>query len=388
MRLSLLAALLLLLAIAGESIRAAANPLTFNVTRVGHTSTYRASSPGETFTGSLKSVVERATRSLHGDGGGRVFFAAGRFDLGSASFEIADVTGIVFAGRGIDVTIIRNWTGAAADTEVFDMSRSDRITVSGMTISAGGPRRSTSDAIDFDGGDDSVVRRVKIIAARGRGIVFDGKDAPSATGGTADRNLVRDCVITGVRGDGIQLLASNNNRVENCRIFAVGGSGINVNKASSSADQRNKSSNRNRIIGNTISNAGAHGIRIHSGNRNLISRNRVLNSSDDGPGRDGINLSSSNSVVCNDNIVRFNTATDNQSPKTQRYGLNIASPECHRTVVRDNNFAGNLVGAIRDLGSNTTVRARAAESSAWAGGRPSLPSREAPRRSWRPTATM
>ena len=90
-----------------------------------------------------------------------------------------------------------------------------------------GTDRSTSDALDFDGGDEIVVERVKVTGSRGRGIIFDGKDA----GQTADNNVVRDCVVTNVPGDGIQLLGSNNNLIENCTITNVGSMGIRVNRA-------------------------------------------------------------------------------------------------------------------------------------------------------------
>jgi hypothetical protein len=55
--------------------------------------------------------------------------------------------------------------------------------------------------------------------------------------------------------------------------------------------------------------------------------------------------------------VANNTATDNQTPKTQRYGLNIGSSLCNRTVVGPgDNFAGNLTRDIRNLGTGTIFR--------------------------------
>ncbi|MPZ22717.1 MAG: serine hydrolase, partial [Dehalococcoidia bacterium] len=352
------AALLLLAAGISRDIAhpvGAASP-TFQVTREGNTSTYHATSSTstESFSGSLKFVVEEATYWLDADGGGSLVFAAGDFNLGSDWLEIEAVSDIVYAGQGIDVTTIRNSTSESRDTEVFDFGGGvDRITIRDMTVSAGGSQRNTSDAIDFDGGDDSVVERVKIVASRGRGIVFDGKDDVPTAGGTADGNIVRDCIITGVPQDGIQLLASNGNRIENCQIFDTGGHGINVNKSSTSADQPDKPSNDNLVLGNTITNAGQHGIRIRSGSRNVLSGNTVLDSSDDVSSRDGINLVSDDSIVCDDNLIELNTASDNQSPKTQRYGLNISSSECHRTLVDNNDFAGNRIAEINDNGTDT-----------------------------------
>ena len=53
-------------------------------------------------------------------------------------------------------------------------------------------------------------------------------------------------------------------------------------------------------------------------------------------------------------MVSNNIATDNQPVKTQKYGLNIASSLCNRTVVGPgNDFAGNLTAPVRDLGTGT-----------------------------------
>ena len=357
LRLRLLAGLLVLLVSAcgqrpvNPTLETLAGP-TFTVRRAG--STYTAESGTTTYSGTLKSVVQSAANELTRLGGGTVGFGAGDYDLGADNFEFYDVTDVAFIGQGIDVTSLRNSSDAAKDTEPFDCTRCDRLTIRNMTVSAGGSLRSTSDALDFDGGDDILIDSVKVTEARGRGIVFDGKGNPAAGLGTADRNVVRNCVIMGgVPSDGISLLASNNNRVENCQITDVGGTGIYATKASATTDQPNKPSNDNVISGNRIENAGRNGIAVNSGNRNLITGNTVLNSSDNTAGLDGIRLSSTDGVACNDNRVESNTATDNQTPKTQRYGLHISSANCNRTVVGSNTFAGNLTGTIRDVGTGT-----------------------------------
>ncbi len=365
---AILRAFILLLLVVGQSNGALAQFLdkpdqpvsitgpTFDIWREGVTSTYHADSSGVNFTGTLKYVVESAVEELKLVGGGSVIFQAGDFDLGSDWFEIIDATDVIFAGQGIDVTFLQNFTIVDADTEPFDMSRSDRITIRDMTVSAGGTERTTSDAIDFDGGDDNIVERVKVTSARGRGIIFDGKDAVEVSGGTADRNVVRDCIITGANRDGIQLLASNDNLIENCHIFDVGGDGIRVHKAESTAAQPNKPSNDNIIRNNLVENAGTQGIRVHAGNRNVISNNTVLNSSNAAVNQDGIRIESSNALSCDDNVVQLNTATDDQVIKTQAYGLRIYNSECNRTVVSDNDFSGNLLGEIRDDGTDTIYR--------------------------------
>lgn len=316
----------------------------------GSGSTYEAAEPtaGTTYSGTLESVVESAVGAL-GNSGGTIAFAEGVFDLGSDVLDLRDVVDVTFEGQGIDATVIQNFSDAAADTEPFSFTGSSGVAIRDLTVSAGGAARSTSDAVELDGSNDSLVERVKIISSRSRGIVMDGKDA----GVTADGNVVRDCVIDGVPGDGIELLASSGNRIESCTIANVGGHGVQVNKASASADQPHKQSNDNVLSGNTIDQAGRDGVDVNSGARNQIVGNTITNSSDDASSRDGIRILSSNSVNCDDNVVDGNVARDDQDPRTQTYGLAITSALCHRTVVTDNDFRFNRVGEIKDLGTAT-----------------------------------
>jgi parallel beta-helix repeat protein len=147
-------------------------------------------------------------------------------DLGADYFRLEQVSDIIVEGQGMDVTTIRNFTNASADTEPFNFSGAFRFTIRDLTVSAGGAVRTTSDAIDFDEGNDSLVERVKIIASRGKGIIFDGKNA----GWTSSGNVVRNCIITGTANDGIQFLGSSNNRVEGCTISNNAADGIEATK--------------------------------------------------------------------------------------------------------------------------------------------------------------
>jgi parallel beta-helix repeat protein len=153
--------------------------------------------------------------------------------------------------------------------------------------------------------------------------VFDGKDA----GATAESNTVRNCEITGIPGAGVEFLASSRNTVTGCDITKVGGPGIYAHQSSASAPQPSKKSSNNGISGNTLKEAGRDGVYISNGDRNQIVNNTISNSN-----RDGIRINSVVSgLTCDDNIVSGNTATDNQTPKKQAYGLNIASALCNRT---------------------------------------------------------
>jgi parallel beta-helix repeat protein len=324
------------------------SPTHFSVRQEG--SNYVAQSQTKTYTGGLKTVVESAVyNDLKPAGGGTVTFQAGVFDLGTTYFRLEEVSDITFEGQGMDVTTIQNYTTESHDTEPFNFKGATRVTIRDLTVMAGGNPRTTSDAIDFDKGNDSLVQRVKITYSRGKGIIFDGKDA----GWTSQGNTVLDCDISGTNNDGIQFLASSNNRVEGCFIHDTVKDGIEATKSQSNAPQPHKKSNDNVIIGNIIDNAGQNGVRIHSSDRNQITGNQITNSSDDTANQDGIRIICDESITGDDNRVEGNTATDNQATKTQAYGLNIANSICNRTFVGTNNFTGNKTGAISDVGTNT-----------------------------------
>jgi parallel beta-helix repeat protein len=313
---------------------------------------YQAVSGTIIYTGALKSVGERAVAELlRSSGGGTVQFSSGTFDFGAEYFKFENIHDIDFVGAGIDQTIIRNSNNSASDTEPFNFSGTDRVKIREMTVIAGGTARTTSDALDFDKGNNSLVENVKISGSRARAIVFDGKNKDW----TANGNTVRGCIIQNVPGSGIEFLASSNNTVSGCTITGTGRFGIDIKLSSSTADQPNKKSSNNTITGNTIDQAGQDGVYVNTGDDNRITDNLITNSSDDVTGRSGIRISSSVSGLgCDDNVVSGNTATDNQATKTQTYGLYIASSLCNRTVVGPgNDFAGNRVASIRNLGTNT-----------------------------------
>src|SRR5215211_1040897 len=340
----------------------AVSPTTYEVSKSGSTQYIAKPDPdgpaGPSYgPGTLKSVVESAVANLEQTAGpgqeGTVEFKGSDpsctaaqpcvFDLGSAFFKFENIHDLIFKSdvdpdNGRPITMLRNSSGAAADTEPFNVTGADRVTVQDMIISAGGVARSTSDALDFDKGNHVTIERVKVTSSRATGIIFDGKN----TGWTADNNIIRDCIITGVPKHGIELLASRNNRVEGCTVTGVGGNGIYADKASTQAPQPNKKSNDNTIIDNVVDESGQNGIAVNSGDRNVITGNTVTNSSNLVTSRDGIRIFSSDSIGCDDNSVSGNTATDNQAVKTQKYGLNIVSSLCNGTVVGSNNFAGNL----------------------------------------------
>jgi uncharacterized repeat protein (TIGR01451 family) len=328
-------------------------PTRYDVTRDGTTYTATADVGGTSFTGTLKFAVENAMSHLHGLGGGTIGFGNGVYDLENSWLEVRAVRNITFEGQGMGATVIQNSSGLATDTEPFDSSGSWNIVIRDMEVIASGTPKSTSDVIDFDGGNHNLVERVEITGSRSRGIIFDGKDITSGTPRTADHNIVRDCVISGLPSHGIQLLAASHNRVEGCTITDVGGYGIQIAKSSPTSEQSNKKSTENVLTGNHIENAGLDGVSVTSSDRNEIVQNTILNSSDDAPGTSGVSIFASDSISCDDNVVSDNVATDDQATQTQVYGLDISDGLCRRNVVSGNDFSGNRIAPIRDLGTDT-----------------------------------
>jgi Right handed beta helix region len=192
-------------------------------------STYQAvGSTGNTITGTLRFVVQNAAADPEGFGGGTVQFTTGTSDLGGDFFRFDELHGVAFDGAGMNATVIRNNSSTAADTEPFNFTGAFNITVSDLTVVAQAAPRTTSDAMDFDKGNDVVIERVKITTSRGRGIVFDGKNS----NWTSLSNEVHDCVIDGLPGDGMELLTCSDNLVEGCTITNTGGHGIQSVKSS------------------------------------------------------------------------------------------------------------------------------------------------------------
>jgi parallel beta-helix repeat protein len=339
---------------------AGTGPSPYDITKLATPpNTYQARSavaPNTTFTGTLKSVVERAVSDL-GSAGGQIRFAAGTFDLGAEFFNLDGIANVDFVGATTATTIIQNNSSAAADTEPFNFSGVNRVKIRNMTIAARGPLRTTSDAIDFDNGSDNLVENVAVTAARGRAIIFDGKN----TGFVSLRNTIRGCTIglaTGaptILSDGIELLGSSEAVIENCTINNVAGHGIQVTKSSTTAGQPNKQSNNNIIRNNVIDNSGQDGINVNSSNGNQMLNNTVRNSANITQSRDGIRIGAADNIACNANRVAGNTSTDNQTTKTQKYGVHIQSPLCNATqVALNNNLAGNLTADLKDSGTGTT----------------------------------
>ena len=221
-----------------------------------------------------------------------------------------------------------------------------------MTVFAGGTARSTSDAIDFDRGNHSVVENVKVSGSRGRGIVFDGKNA----GWSSTGNRVTNCIIVGVPSDGIELLASSFNRIEGCTITDAGGHGIQMTKSSTIADQPNKKSNNNVVTGNTVTNSGLDGINVNSATQ---TSSRATACSTTRTCRPDVTASASAPPTTSRATTTRCGATPRPTTRRRRHrptGVRIASPLCNQTIVADNTLSGNKTGALLDQGTGSIIQ--------------------------------
>ncbi len=315
--------------------------------------TYTATTPAGVVASSnaaLKTVMDAIKGA-----GVKIQFGAGIFDYGADHTTFNTLDGIEFWGMGIDTTFVSNSQNDAADTEPFSFTRCNNVVIRDMTVSAGGTARSSSDALDNDGGSGWLVERVKITASRARGIAMDGKDP----GAVADSNIIRDCIISGTQGstagDGIELLATTNCIVERNTITSVAAHGIQISKGATILGTK---ATGNIIRNNTIVLAGRDGVNIISCDSNEIRNNSILNSATVTASKDGIRIETADTVVANGNITDGNTCTDDRTPKRQRYGVNISPTlaiEANNNQITNNVLSGNLTGNYNDGGTSTVI---------------------------------
>ena len=269
---------------------------------------------------------------------------------GAGNVVITSRTDVQVSGAGMDVTFVTNNTSVAQDLEPFSFEHADRSQVRDMTIAALGPARTTSDALDFDDSDDVVVERVKVTASRGRGIVFDGKDAKAGVNLTSLRNVVRDCIVTGAQGHGIEFLAAEDGQAINNVCFGNTRAGCSINRRPSTS----RISKRITVTGGQFRGNGEDGITITESHDSLIDGALCKNNQ-----RDGIEFKPRRTTPCRPTETACATAcTDDQTTKTQDYGVYLKGTpitEINNTVVQTNNLCGNRVAGLRDDGTRTVI---------------------------------
>lgn len=293
-------------------------------------------------------------------GGFVVLFGAGTFDMGNVNpswnWTLTDVDDIMIAGAGMGTTVIQNDGGANAnDTEPFSFTRANRVTIQDLTINALGSDRQSSDGLDFDNGNDNLVRRVHILAARGDGITIDGKDNLAE----AVNNTIDSCIIGGTGSSigfsGIQLLVTDRCRVINSHISLCGEAGIKINRQVSA----NRYSERNIISNNVIETNNEAGIEILECRDNIVSHNVIRNNGQTAGTDDGVLIDDFGNagLECERNVIANNVFQDTQSPsETQDTGVRVADASSTDNLIIGNTFAGHITAAVSDSGTTTLIR--------------------------------
>jgi hypothetical protein len=144
-------------------------------------------------TSGLKAVLDAIKASgVHIHFSGNTTFSFLDDVTGQLNATFTDLDDLTFSGEGMFTTIVRSYStnSSGSDTEPLSFTRCCRVNIRDLQLRSEGTARQTSDALDFDNGNECVVERVYVSAARGNGIHFDGKDYAYAVSGAAYANSV------------------------------------------------------------------------------------------------------------------------------------------------------------------------------------------------------
>lgn len=107
------------------------------------------------------------------------------------------------------------------------------------------------------------------------------------------------------------------------------------------------------VEGNTVYANKYHGIRVYGYSNNIIKGNICFNNGYGSatPTYDGIYLEGNSDY----NVIIGNRCYDDQSTKTQRYGINISASACDKNLIDGNILIGNATGPYNDAGTGTVI---------------------------------
>jgi hypothetical protein len=162
------------------------------------------------------------------------------------------------------------------------------------------------------------------------------------------------CVVTDNEfynnATGINLISgSYRNVVANNNVAGNTAKGISVTYNTASYPQANENSVMNNIVSGTTGATG-DGIYVSGVDRTVISNNRVMNNA-----RGGIVLSTASSVVSTNTYLINNYSYDNQTTKTQQYGIWIASGSNTNLLGNTVIDSDHITKGILDSGTGTII---------------------------------
>ncbi len=301
---------------------------------------------GTTLVTDVLNVIEAAHA-----GNFAVHFGIGQFDMGTLNWTLNTEDDVLITGQGIGLTHIFNSSTAVADTEPISITNCDRITLRDFDLTAGGTVRATSDAIDLDDSDESLIERVRILGSRGAGIIIDGKDA----GAQAIGNTIRDCIITGCDLSGIELLAADDTLIAGGRMHGNGENGIKLNRKTSATVQN---CDGTRIIGVMCDNNDDDGIEILECVNTTITGCTIKNNGQTAGADDGISIDDAATAgLSTDHIVITGCLIyDDQGSPTQDKGVNVRDAAVTGVIIEGNTFHGHVTEPYLSLAVDTRVR--------------------------------
>lgn len=104
-------------------------------------------------------------------------------------------------------------------------------------------------------------------------------------------------------------------------------------------------------MANTVKSNGLNGIYLGYSSNNVLTGNVTMNNSQTTAGNyNGIDLLGSDY-----NVITSNRSTDDQTAKTQRYGVYISATGCGKNLVATNVLIGNLTASLVDSGTGTLL---------------------------------
>ncbi len=155
-----------------------------------------------------------------------------------------------------------------------------------------------------------------------------------------ENSRISGCWVEEIYGYGIYFVGSSNNVITSNTVRSNSYSGIALN-----------SSNNNIVMGNTVRSNGLNGIYLGYSSNNVLTGNVFMNNSQTIAGNyNGIDLLGSDY-----NVITSNRSTDDQTAKTQRYGVYISAIGCDNNLVATNVLIGNLSASLIDSGTGTLL---------------------------------
>ena len=281
-----------------------------------------------------------------------VHFGIGQFDMGTDNnWTLNGKDDVLISGQGIGLTHIFNTSTAASDTEPISITNCDRLTLRDLDLTAGGTARTTSDAIDLDNSDESLIERVRILGSRGAGIIIDGKDA----GAQAIGNTIRDCIVTGCDLSGVELLAADDTLIAGGRFHGNGENGIKLNRKISATVQNCEGT---RIVGVQCDNNDDDGIEILECVDITIVGCTIKNNGQTAGADDGISINDAATAgLSTDNITITGCLIyDDQGSPTQDKGVNVLDAAVTGVVIQGCTFHGHVTEPYLSLAVDTRVR--------------------------------